>query len=90
MNGPEIFLTNGALVHPRLRGTNLVTQYRLLKGYFDITNKAAYIYGDNLVKLLEAGYPGIRKMKVVSVFSFFYIILYISNYLSLFLKIIFG
>ena len=33
-------------MQPRIRGTNLVNKYRLLKGYWVIQNKAAYMYDD--------------------------------------------
>ena len=39
VNGPVIFLDNGTKVHPRLKGTNLVTRYGFPEGYCLIPNK---------------------------------------------------
>ena len=41
MNGPVIFMEKGASVHPRLRGTNLVTKYIFLEGFCVIPKKSA-------------------------------------------------
>ena len=67
MNGSVIFLENGTTVHPRLRGTNLVTRYGLPEGSCVITNKAAYMDDYNLAKVVKLVAPGIRKMNVSNV-----------------------
>ena len=71
MNGPVIFLTKGKKLHPRLRGTNLVTINIFSKGSCVITNKAEYMDDETWTKVVKVVAPGIRKMKVSHVFVFF-------------------
>ena len=52
MNGPVIFLAKGKKVHPRPRGTNLVTRYGLPEGSCVILNKAAYMDDDTWAKVM--------------------------------------
>ena len=81
MNGPVIFLAKGTKVHPRIKGTNLVTRYRLPEGSFVIPNKAAYMDDETWVKVVKVVDPGIRKMKVSNV-AFVFPILF-SIYLTI-------
>ena len=67
MNGPLIFMTKGTKVHPRLRGNNLVTKYRLPEGSCVIPNKAAYTDDETWEKVVKVVSPGIRKMAVRNV-----------------------
>ena len=67
MNGPLIFMTKGTKVHPRLRGNNLVTKYRLPEGSCVIPNKSAYTDDETWEKVVKVVSPGIRKMAVRNV-----------------------
>ena len=62
-----IFIANGTKVHPRLRGVNLVTQYKLLEGSCVIPNKAAYMDDETWEKVMKVVTPGIIKIKVSNV-----------------------
>ena len=53
VNGPFIFIAKGTLVHPSLRGTKLVTKYRLAVGSCVITNKPAYTDCETWTKLMK-------------------------------------
>ena len=81
MNGPVIFLTKGEMVHPSLRGNNLVTKYGLPEGYCVIPNKASYMDDETWAKVVKLVAPGIRKMAVINV-AFVSSILF-STYLTL-------
>ena len=67
VNGPVIFLAKRKKVHPRLKGTNLVTRYVLPEVSCVIPNKAAYMDDETWAKLVKMVAPGIRKMKVSNV-----------------------
>ena len=67
MNVPVIFMENGAKVHPRFRGNNLVTRYGLSEGSCVVPNKSVYMDDDNCAKAVKVIAPGIRKMKVINV-----------------------
>ena len=81
VNGPVIFLAKGTKLHPRLRGTNLVTRY----GFPEVSgvnpNKASYMDDETWAKVVKVVAPGIRKMAVSNV-SFVSFILF-STYLTL-------
>ena len=81
VNGTVIFLTKGEKVHPRLRGRNLVTKYRLLEGSFVIPKKVGYMDDNTWAKVVKGVAPGIRKMAVRNV-AFVCSILF-STYLTL-------
>ena len=81
MNGPLIVLAKGTKVHPRLKGTNLVTIYVLPEGSCVIPKKAAYMDDETWSKLVKVVAPGIRKIKV-SNFACIFPILF-SIYLTL-------
>ena len=69
-----IFLEKGPKVHPRLRGTILVTRYGLPEGSCVIPNKAAYTDDGTWEKVVKVVAPGIRKTKeskVACVFLFY-------------------
>ena len=68
MNSPVIFLAKGALVHPSLRGTNLVTRCGFPEGYYVIANKEEYMDDDTWKNVAKVASPGIKKMKMISVF----------------------
>ena len=53
MNGPVIFMAKWTKVHPRLKGTNLVTRYGFPKGFYVILKKAAYMYDETWAKVLK-------------------------------------
>ena len=74
VNGPK-------KVHPRIRGTNLVTRYGLPEVSCLIPKKASYMDDDIWAKVLKVVDPGIRKMKVSNVDCGFPILL--SIYLTL-------
>ena len=67
MNGPVIFITKGTKVHPRVRGTNLVTRYGLPEVSCVIPKESAYMDDETWEKLVKVVSPGIRTMKVVKV-----------------------
>ena len=79
--GPVIFLERGTMMHPRLRGNNLVTKYILLEGSCVITNKAAYMEIKTWAKVMKVVSPCIRKMAERN-FAFVCSILF-STYLTL-------
>ena len=79
VNGPVIFLEKGTRVHPRLRGTSLVTRYGLPEGSYVIPNKSAHMDDKTWAKVLKVVAPDIRKIKVIKVGYIFPIVLYISN-----------
>ena len=79
--GPVIFLEKGTMVHPRLRGNNLVTKYILLEGSCVIPNKAAYMDDETWAKVFKVVSLGIRKMAVINVAFVCYILF--STYLIL-------
>ena len=81
MNAPVIFMAKGGKLHPRLRGTNLVTRYGLPEGSFVIPNKVSYVDDETWSKLVKVVAPGIRKMKA-SNFSYDFTILF-SIYLTI-------
>ena len=81
MNGPVIVLAKGRKVHLRLKGTNLLTRYRLPEGSCVIPNKVAYIDYDTWAKVVKVAAPGIRKIKVSNVACVFPILF--SVYLTL-------
>ena len=81
MNVPVIFLAKGTKVHPRLRGTNLVTIYVFPEGSCMVPNTAANMDDENLAKVMKVVDPAIRKMKVSDVACFFPILL--SVYLTI-------
>ena len=81
VNGPVMFMAKGAKVHPRLRGTNLVTRYGLAEVSCVIPNKAAYMDDETWSNLVKVVAPGIRKIKVSNVACVFPILL--SIYLTL-------
>ena len=43
VNGTVMFMVKGEKVHPRIRGTNLVTRYGLPEGSYVIPKKSAYM-----------------------------------------------
>ena len=67
MNGLVIFLKKGKKVHPRIRGTNLVTRYGLPEGSCLIPKKASYMDDEIWEKLVKVVAPGIIKFKVSNV-----------------------
>ena len=67
MNDSVIFTEKGKNVHPRLRGTNLLTRYGFPEGSCVIPNKAVYMDNETWVKVVKVVAPGIRKMKVSNV-----------------------
>ena len=76
VNGPVIFLAKVKKVHPRLKGTNLVTRYGLPEGYCVIPSKAEYMDDDTWTNVVKVVAPGIRKMEVSNVacvFLFYYL-----------------
>ena len=81
MNGPVISLAKGRKVHPRLKGTNLMTRYGFPEGYCVIPNKAAYMDDKTWAKVVKLVAPGIRKMKVINVACIFPILF--SVYLTI-------
>ena len=64
MNDPVIFLAKEKELHPRIRGTNLVTRYLLLEGSCVIPNKVIYMDDKTWENVVKLGALGIRKMKV--------------------------
>ena len=76
-----IFLAKGTNVHPRIRGTNLVTRYGIQEGSCVIPNKAAYMDDETWENLVKVVASGIRKMKVSNVSCVFPILF--SIYLTL-------
>ena len=68
-------------MHPRLRGTNLVTRYGLPEGSCAIINKAAYMDDDTWENVVKVVAPSIIKMKVTNVASVFPILF--SIYLTI-------
>ena len=81
MNVPVIFLEKGEKVHPRLKGTNLVTIYGFQEGSCVIQNKASYTDEETWAKVVKVVAPGIRKMKVSNVVCVFPILF--SIYLTI-------
>ena len=81
VNGPVIFMSKSTHVHPRLRGTNLVTRYIFPEGSCVIPKKAAYMDDETWSKLVKVVAPGIRKIKM-SNFACIFPILF-SIYLTL-------
>ena len=81
VNGPVIFLEKVKKVHPRLRGTNLVTRYGLPEVSCVIPKKASKMDDETWEKLVKVVAPGIRKMKVIN-FACVFPILF-SIYLTL-------
>ena len=73
-NLPVIFMEKGTLVHPRLRGTNLLTIFGFTEWSFVITNKAAYMDDDTWVNVGKVRAPGIKKIRwgMLLVFCLFY------------------
>ena len=71
-----VFIEKGALVHPRLRGTNMVTKYELKEGSFVIPNKISHINDETLVQVVKLASYAIRKNEGVFflVFCLFYFI----------------
>ena len=67
MNGPVIFLSKETKLHPRLKGTNLVTRCIFLEGSCAIPNKAAYMDDETWKMVVKEVGPGIRKTKVSNV-----------------------
>ena len=61
-------------MHPRIRGTNLLTRYGFPEESCVIPKKSAYMYDETWEKLVKVLGPGIRKMKLshVAFFSLFY------------------
>ena len=62
-----VFLEKVNLVHPRLRGTNLMTRYGLPEGSCVIPNRALYMDDETWVKVVKVVATGIRKIKVINV-----------------------
>ena len=62
-----IFLEKGTKVHPRPRGTNLLTRYGLPEGSCVILNKGKYMDDETWANVVKVVAPGIRKMKVSNV-----------------------
>ena len=77
MNGPVIFMAKGTKVHPRLKGTNLVTIHGLPEGSCVIPNKTAYMDDETWSKVVKVVAPGIKKIKVGNLACFFLILFYI-------------
>ena len=76
--GLVIFLAEEIFVHHSLRNTKLVTIFGLIKGYFVIPGKSAYMDDNNWENKVKVASPGIRKMKVNSFFvRFLFYYLYI-------------
>ena len=60
-----VFIEKGALVHPGLRGTNMVTKYELKEGSCVIPNKISHINDETLVKVVKLASYAIRKMRAI-------------------------
>ena len=67
MNVPVIFLAKGDLVHPGIKGTNLVKKYIFPEGYLVILNKSAYVCNETWEKVIKVVDPDIRKTKMKNV-----------------------
>ena len=78
-----ICLENGTKLHPRLRGTKLVTIYGFPEGSCVIPNKAAYKDDGTWEKVMKVVAPGIRKTKEIKVACVFTILF--SIYLTIYL-----
>ena len=81
MNGPVVSLEKGEKVHPRLRGTNLVTRYGFTEVPCVVPNKAVYIDDYTWETVVQVVAPGIRKIKVSNVACVFPILF--SIYLTI-------
>ena len=87
-NGTVIFMEKGDLVHPRLRGTNMVTKYELKEGSFVIPNKISHINDETLVQVVKLASYAIRKNEGNFFLYCAYFIFYIFNSPYLYLQII--
>ena len=76
-----LFVAKGKKVHPRIRGTNLVTRYGLPEGSCVIPKKSAYMDDETWEKVVKVVATDIRKMKVSNVSCVFPILF--SIYLTL-------
>ena len=81
VNDTLIFLEKRTKVHPRLRGTNLVTRYGFPEGSCVIPNKSAYLDDETWERLVKVVAPVIRKI-LVSNFTCVFPILF-SIYLTI-------